>query len=117
MTVFSFQRLHNSLTMGIKALTGKWNVLPYLCSDRGAGHLADLTIVTGAAVIGGQRHWQDRQRKVHRLVMCALVPDLPVEIDQIILPDESPDILTRILTFLYCGRWVCYSWPHIGLGT
>ena len=88
------------------AKTAAGKVLSYLCGDKGAGHLADFSFVTGTAVIGGQRQWQERQRKVHRMLLCALVPDLPDEVDQIILPDESPDILTHIMTFLYSGRWV-----------
>ena len=88
------------------AKTAAGKVLSYLCGDQGAGHLADFSFVTGAGVIGGQTHWQGRQRKVHRMLLCSLVPDLSKEVDQIILPDESPDILTHVLTFLYSGRWV-----------
>ena len=94
-----------TVTMTVRG-GGLKTVLAYLCEDRGAGKLATFSVVTGSGVIGncvgsGQRH-----RMVHRMLLSALAPNLPENVDQIILPDESADILDRLLTFLYSGRRV-----------
>ena len=92
--------------MAVKTVFG--NVFNYLSGDRGAGHLANFSIVTGSQVIGGQKFWLERQRMVHRMLLVSLAPNLPEEADPIILPDNDSDqsliILKSILTFLYSGR-------------
>ena len=90
-----------TVTMTVRG-GGLKTVLAYLW----AGKLATFSVVTGSGVIGncvgsGQRH-----RMVHRMLLSALAPNLPENVDQIILPDESADILDRLLTFLYSGRRV-----------
>ena len=85
---------------------GVKTVLAYLCEDRGAGKLAQFSVVTGSGVIGDFVGSGPRHRLVHRLMLCALAPSLPDYVDQLILPDTSADILDPIMTFLYDGRRV-----------
>ena len=76
-------------------------VFGYLTKDYGAKNLANLPIVVGTSVID-QNCVNDKI--VHRELVATLAPGFPPEVDMVILPDATPQTVTHLTTFLYCGR-------------
>ena len=76
-------------------------VFGYLTKDYGAKNLANLPIVVGRSVIDQNCV---NVARVHRELVATLAPGFPPEVNMVILPDATPQTVTHLTTFLYCGR-------------
>ena len=77
-------------------------IFGYLRNNYGASYLAKFSVVTGPAWEGrdnGGEGEYGEERMVHRELLQSMAPFLPPEVDQIILPEDSKDILHNLTPF------------------